>query len=106
VYRAVGEQSARVDVDAPAPSIVLVRTVFDPNWQATVDGRPVQVLAANFVDQGIPVPAGRHIIVLAYRDPRIGQGLVGSALALAALFSAAAVVHRRRRHPGRPSGEG
>ncbi|HXF56702.1 MAG TPA: hypothetical protein VNO34_03855 [Actinomycetota bacterium] len=88
-YRARGPQEAVVEVRSPTPALVLVRNAFDPGWEATVDGRPAPVLPADFVLQAVPVPAGRHLVELRYRDPAVGAGLVGSAAALG-LFLAAA----------------
>lgn len=97
-YRPRGPQEAQVEVRTPAPALVLVRNAFDPGWEATVDGRPATVLAADFVLQAVPVPAGRHMVEFRYRDPAVGAGLAGSAAALALLSAAAAlgVLARRR----------
>jgi membrane protein YfhO len=100
-FRWLDTASARVDVDARSPAIVLVRNAYDPNWRATVDGRPAPVLAADYVLQGIPVAPGHHTILLTYRDPSIGAGLAGSALSLLVLFGSSVALHGRRRSPAR-----
>jgi hypothetical protein len=100
VYRSLSEQSAEVVVNASAPGIVLVRNVWDPGWRATVDGRDVPVLVADFLLQGVPVPAGRHTVILRYDDPWVGYGLLGSGLSLTALLGAAALLRFRRRRSG------
>jgi hypothetical protein len=92
-----------ITVDAPSPSIVVVRTVYDPGWTATVDGAPVPVLPTDFLIQGIPVTAGHHQILLTYRDRAVTAGVRASAVAWFALLGsalAATVVERRRTpHP-------
>src|SRR5439155_17927813 len=93
----MGAQAARVEVDVARPSVVLVRNAYDPNWHATVDGQPAPVLAADYIDQGVPVPAGKHTIALSYDDPAVGYGLVGTALSLVALLGSAAVLRARRK---------
>ncbi len=45
--------------------------------------------------------AGRHTILLAYDDPWIGYGLLGSALALAMVLGLAALLIRRARRSPR-----
>jgi hypothetical protein len=82
-------------VDAPGPAVVLVRNLFDPNWHATVDGRPARVLPTDFVDQGVPVPPGHHTVVLTYDDPWVGYGAAGSALSIVLLLGLALVLDRR-----------
>ena len=82
-------EDLRIRVEAPGPRIVVVRTNHDRYWQATVDGRSVPLLRADFALLGVPVPAGRHEVRLRYRDPWIGRGLALSALAWALLVAAA-----------------
>jgi hypothetical protein len=94
-YRQLGDQAATVEVRASRPAIVVVRNTYDPNWRASVDGRPVPVLAADFVVQGIAVGAGTHVISLRYHDPTIGYGLIGSVLTVVLLLGAAVVLRRR-----------
>ena len=73
----------------------MVRNAYDPHWQATVDGRPVPVLRADYFLQGIPVGAGRHAILLTYRDPSIDLGLAGSAVVVVVILGAAILLRRR-----------
>jgi uncharacterized membrane protein YfhO len=96
-------------VTATAPSLVVVRNSFDNGWEAKVDGRTVPVLAADYFLQAVAVPRGHHEIELAYRDPKIGEGLAVStavwiALAVGALAASVAsrVVRRRRGAAGTP----
>jgi hypothetical protein len=96
-FRGLGDQRASIVVEASAPSVVLVRNVFDRNWHATVDGRPAPVLAADELIQAVPVAAGRHTVELSYDDPSIGYGLLGSCLGVAILFLAVLVLHRSKR---------
>ena len=108
-YEALGLRSARITLSAPSPAIVLVRNVYDPHWSATLDGRPVPVLAADYLVQGIPVPPGRHTIVVSYEDPTIGQGLAGTGLSVALLLGGAlalAIVRRRRQFLPTPEVDG
>jgi hypothetical protein len=96
-YRQLSDQAARIEVRASRPAVVLVRNTYDPNWHASVDGRPVKVLPADYVVQGIPVSAGRHVVRVWYDDPTIGYGLAGSAAAIALLLGAAVVLRVRSR---------
>jgi hypothetical protein len=100
-YLDEGAQVARVLVDVPSPALVLVRNVYDRNWHATVDGHPAPVLAADSLIQAVAVPAGHHVIRLSYDDPAIAFGLLGSALAIAALLAAAGALAARERRRSR-----
>jgi hypothetical protein len=98
-YTPVGAHDAMVRVDTAAPSVLLIRTPYDRNWKATIDGRPTSIVPANFLVQAVPVPAGSHTVRLAYDDPLIGLGLAGSLIAVAALAGAIAVFTIRERRP-------
>jgi hypothetical protein len=99
-FRWTGTGSAVVEVDSAADGLLLVRNAFDPGWEAAVDGRPAKVLAADFLMQAVPIPAGRHTVQLTYRDPSVGYGLVGSAVTIGALVAASVTVRARRRPDG------
>ena len=85
-----------VTTESASPAVLVVRTPWDRNWRATVDGRPAPVIPADFLLQGVPVPGGSHTVVLRYDDPSIGYGALGSALAVLGLLGATAVAARRR----------
>jgi hypothetical protein len=97
-YRADSTQSARVHVEARAPSLVLVRNAHEDAWRAEVDGRPAPVLRADYFLQAVPVPPGEHTVVLRYEDRTIAYGLWGSGLSIA-LLGAVALALRPHRAP-------
>ena len=111
-FRELGPQKARVDVIARKSAVLVIRNAYDPNWTATVDGRPANVIPADYVSQGVLVPRGRHTVVLSYDDAYVGYGLLGSALSLLALGVAALLASRGRgvrslfggKRSGRPAG--
>ncbi|MGZ8579399.1 MAG: YfhO family protein, partial [Actinomycetota bacterium] len=88
-------------VDAGSPSVVLVRTAYDPGWVATVDGEPVDVFPADVFLMGIPVAGGRHAITLTYRDRDIVLGLLLGGIVWLGLLAAfvGALVKERRQAP-------
>ncbi len=89
-----------VQVQRPAPDRVVVTVHTDrdgwlllaeqayPGWQAAVDGARVPVYRAEYALLAVPVPAGQHTVVWAYRPawwPLVGWlGLLG-VVGLAAL---------------------
>jgi hypothetical protein len=97
-YRELTPEDVRVDVEASGPSLVLLRDNWDKGWSATVDGKPVEVLRADYFRQAVPVEAGHHEIRLTYSDPNVGRGLAASAAIwlLWAIGLGAAMVMQRR----------
>ena len=104
-YTEASPENVTVAVDAPSPSIVVVRNAFDPGWSATVDGRPAPVLPTDFLLQGVAVGAGHHVVRLTYRDAEVTLGMRAGIVVwflLLATFLAAAIWERRdrRNHAG------
>jgi hypothetical protein len=90
-----GEFSA--DVSAARPAVALLRSSFEPRWEATVDGEPVtpQMVAPSFV--GVPVPAGTHHVEFRYRSfPRYDLLFAIGAATLLALWLVPWAVARSR----------
>ena len=63
-----GTQSVDIEVEAGAPSLVVVAQTWYHNWRADVDGKPARLLRANHAFQAIEIPEGRHRVQLIYRD--------------------------------------
>ena len=92
-----GRQAARVDLEAEAASLLIVRIAYDRHWHARMDGREIAVRPVDTVVLGIEVPPGHHSVELAYDDPSIGAGLGISGLAIAVLIGLGLML---RRHAG------
>lgn len=47
-------------------AVLLLNDRWDPNWHATVDGKPAVILRANFLMRGVAVSSGQHEVVFSY----------------------------------------
>jgi hypothetical protein len=109
VYHELEPEDVRIDVDAPDPSILVVRNAWDEGWSATLDGRSVPLLRVDGFVQGVAVPQGRHEVRLAYQEPAIGRGIAWSALVwlgLLVVLVAALLRGRRAQASGTSAGGG
>ncbi len=69
-----GTQTVDAEVEAVAPSLVVIAQTWYHDWRAYIDGRPATLLRANYAFQAVQVPAGRHKIHLAYEDRAFETG--------------------------------
>jgi len=76
-------QRVVLEVEAAAPSLVVVAQTYYHWWRAEVDGRPTPVWRANYAFQALEVPAGRHQVRLSYQDRLFQAGGFLSCLSLA-----------------------
>jgi hypothetical protein len=75
-------------VVAPRDGLAVILEPFYPGWTATLDGRPVPLLRADYAFEAVPVPAGRHLLRLEYRNRWVAIG-AGVSLATLGLLLAA-----------------
>jgi hypothetical protein len=58
-----------VDVGAGAPGLLVLTDTYMPGWQATVGGRPAEVLPTDVAFRGVPVGGAATRVVFRYRPP-------------------------------------
>ncbi len=75
--------SVTLQVNLSRPGYVALLDRFDPNWQATMDGREVKILRANLLFRAVRAGAGRHTVRFYYRQRGLAAGLAVSLGALA-----------------------
>ena len=108
VYRA---NSLSTTFEAPSAGIFVVKDSYFPGWQATLNGRPAEVVRVNGLVRGVMIPAaGRHDVVMQYRPRPFVYGVwlaggVAAFIALAVAYSLArsdywGQARRRYARPG------
>jgi hypothetical protein len=94
------EGQYRFTLAAPAPqdAYLSVSENFYPDWHATVDGKPAQVVRAQFSLMAVPVPAGTREVELTFSSAsyRKGRAVTLAVLAALALLLAAEGAARLR----------
>jgi len=96
-----GRMTVTLDPAPTQPSYLLIAENWYPDWQATSDGRPAQVLRGDYTLITVALPAGAKVVELAFRSKlyEVGRTLtVGSLAALLIALLAAVVLPRRARH--------
>ncbi|MEX2030176.1 MAG: YfhO family protein [Anaerolineales bacterium] len=67
--------SVAVTVDAPEGGWLVLSDSWYPGWNATVDGEPAQVFAADVVFRAVWLPAGARHVEFIYRPWSFGAGV-------------------------------
>ncbi|MGH8023424.1 MAG: YfhO family protein [Limisphaerales bacterium] len=93
-----GTQTVAVDVDTPAPAMLVVAQTYYHDWRPSVDGQPVPLLRANYAFQAVEIPKGTHHVVLRYIDRAFEWGAVISIAAWVGCIAGwlTALILRRR----------
>jgi hypothetical protein len=77
-----GLNGARLRVSSPVPALLSASETRSDGWTATVNGRPVPILLANYAFRAIEVPAGQSTVEFRYWPPGMTVGIIISAVAL------------------------
>jgi hypothetical protein len=77
----------RLRVNSPAPSPLVIKTTYHPNWRVTIDGRAAESFMTSPSFIGVQVPAGDHLVRLEYLSGGLKKILlmIGALALLAAL---------------------
>ena len=100
---AFGRNGYRLRVDAPRAGLVYSADSFMPGWSARVNGRPAEILPANYAFRAVAVPAGRCEVELSYWPPGLTPGLLVTLASALALGGVAAWPALRKRLRGSPA---
>jgi hypothetical protein len=68
-FKSYSSKDIVFSAQADKPSVLLVNDKFDPGWQVSVDGKPAELLRANFIMQGVFVPSGAHTVEFKFNLP-------------------------------------
>ena len=87
----------RMETEAPTPAILVVSEIYYPGWDATIDGQAAQILPANYLLRGLPVPAGKHVVEMRYRAPAARSGALISGVTLCLLLGLSVTAYLKRK---------
>ncbi len=87
-----------VEVTAEAPVLLVLADVFDPGWQAQVDGARSPVIQTDHIFRGVRVDSGAHEVEFHYVAPGLRLGFLLSLVSGAGILLMAAIslIHGRR----------
>ncbi len=68
-----------------APALLVLTDSYDPDWIATRNGEPVEILPADALFRGVPLPPGTWEVEFRYRPRAFQRGAVACAVSLLAV---------------------
>jgi hypothetical protein len=74
--------SRTIDLVISQPGYLVLAHTYYPGWSAEVDGRPTELLRANYVFMALPVEPGERQVTLRYRPVSLMLGAFVSGLSL------------------------
>jgi len=97
-----GRMTVKLDPAPPQLSYLLIAENWYPDWEATADGRPAQVLRGDYSLITVAIPAGAQVVDLKFHSKLYELGRTLTIASLAALLVAllAALAFRRRAPHG------
>ena len=89
----------RMLTDASGSSLLVFCENYYPSWKAYVDGQPSKLYRADYTFRAVPLPAGKHEVILRFESKQFHQGAIVSLLALLIFATVATVVLVHGRRP-------
>jgi len=100
------DREIHADLDSPGNSLLVMSEIYyEPGWNATLDGKPVEIRRADYVLRAIKVPPGHHALVMRFDPPSFRRGVILSIAAFAFILIGLALsfVFGRGKGPAEPA---
>ncbi|MBX9687527.1 MAG: hypothetical protein K2X27_12540, partial [Candidatus Obscuribacterales bacterium] len=75
-------QELSLTLRTQTPALLVLADHFYPGWVAELDGKEVEILKVNMLNQGVLVPPGSHKLKVAFKPRSLYAGTIGAALSL------------------------
>jgi hypothetical protein len=76
----IKDTQVTIETQSNAPAFLVLSDVNYPGWQAMIDGQPTPIFQTNYIQRGVKIPAGKHIVRFRF-DPlsfKLGVGITGA----------------------------
>lgn len=86
---------AVIETDSSQAGYLVLTDSFYPGWHASIDGKPVEIVRANYLFRAVAMPPGRHRVQFVYNPTSFRIG-VAVTLAAACALTLPAILKRRK----------
>jgi hypothetical protein len=93
----LSDSKIEISTKAASSSFLVLSDVYYPGWKATIDGVRTRIFQTNYVQRGVMVPSGIHVVRFEFRPKTFYQGLFISIAALVIIAGIPVYLHFRKR---------
>lgn len=88
----ITETQVELAAQVTAPAFLVLSDVFYPGWKATIDGQSTHIFQTNYIQRGVKLPPGKHIVRFEFYPLSFRVGL---GISMASCFACMYVLLRR-----------
>jgi hypothetical protein len=90
------ETRVELQTQASAPAFLVLSDVFYPGWRATIDGKRTPIFQTNYIQRGVKLPAGEHMVRFEFHPLSFKLGV---GITMASLFGGGYWLFRAKKDP-------
>ncbi len=87
-------ESLTIQTERPVASVLVLTDTYYPGWHATIDGKPGDILRADWTFRAVTVPPGTHTVIMTYAPVSVAVGEVLSIISIMATAAALFIVKK------------
>lgn len=92
-----------MDVETPGTNFLVISEInYPPGWEATIDGKPAEIIQTDYLLRGLVIPPGKHTIEMNYVEAGFDTGKytsLGLNLVMFGVIIAGVFMNRKQRQP-------
>ncbi len=73
-----------IDIETTVPALLIATDVYYPGWEVTVDGKPAAAFPVNYLQRGVRISRGRHLVEWIFRPALLRWGWAALGLGICA----------------------
>ncbi|MCL4359717.1 YfhO family protein [Patescibacteria group bacterium] len=93
--RSYTADSVEAETQSSGTKLLFLSDTYYPGWKAYVDGRPAELYRADYAFRAVPVPGGKHTVVMRYEPASLWIGIAISLLGILGTIASIALFQRK-----------